>query len=182
MRILFLLAAAGLCAGEAQAQAAAGAPPTPAPAPAPICTTTTVVVRQGEAILSTTTNTKCEEPGSGGGFHPEAMLAAPQVVFKAMALGSGVTASPSNVRGDWRTVEAGSGRVCHLFLTSQAGSAGYAARPSGCTGALSHVTHWKFVDNAVGLFGADGAEMGRLGGERERLSGSAGGESVVLER
>ena len=182
MRIIVLIAVAGLWSGTACAQASGAAPAAAAP---PTCTTVTTVVKRGDTVLSTTSTTRCDDAAaSGGGFRPQAVLEAPEGVFKALALGGGVGASPANVRGDWRTIEAGSRRGCHLFLGAQAGAAGYAAHPSGCTGVLARVTHWKFVDNAVGLYAEDGAELARLGGERERLTGAAaaGGEPIVLER
>ena len=180
MRIIVLIAVAGLWSGAANAQASG---PSPAAAQPPTCTTVTTVVRRGDTVLSSTSTTRCDDAASGGGFRPEAVLEAPQGVFKALALGGGVAASPTNIRGDWRTVEAGSKRVCHLFLGSRAGADGYAARPIGCTGVLARVTHWKFVDDVVGLYGEGGAEVARLGGERERLTGAAaGGEALLLER
>jgi hypothetical protein len=173
MRVLVLSCSLALLAAPALAQPQAPA----APAEPPVCTTTTTVVKRGEVVLSTKTETRCEgEPGAG--LHPEAVLG---------SLGSIFSSSPSleakEARGDWRVVEAGNRRICHVMLMSQAGALGRRVRTSDCIGPAGRAAAWKLEDNSVGLYGEDGALVVRLTGDRNRLAGAtAGGEEVTLQR
>ncbi len=177
----FIVAAAlALLAAQASAQPA----PAPEARPDRLCTTTTTVVKRGDVVISTASSTRCEgEPGAGGGLNAGAVLAAPEGLFKSLSSGGGVTASPKNVRGDWRTIEPGSPRVCHLFLTSQATEAGLRVRTTDCRGPLARAANWRFENDAAVLYAADGGVVAKLRGEREALRGQTNdGSQVSLQR
>ena len=186
----FVVAVAlALVAGGTEAQ------PTPATPPVAAadrtCTTTTTVVKRGEVVLSSTSSTKCvDEPGSGGGLNasgllkaPAAVLAGPGEILKSLSLGGGVQISPKNVRGDWHTLEPGSQRVCHLFLTSQPIDAGLRVRTQDCRGALAPVKNWRFENDSVALYAPGEKLVVRLRGERDTLEGQAeDGRVMMLQR
>ena len=88
-----------------------------------------------------------------------------------------------DVRGEWRMVERGNRRICHATLMSQTTALGRRVRTSDCIGPLSRVVAWKLQDDAVDLFGKDGALAVRLAGDRNLLAGStAEGAEVRLQR
>ncbi len=184
----FIVAVAlALLAAHANAQPAA----PPGAKPDRLCTTTTTVVKRGDVVISTTSSTRCEgEPGTGGGFNtggmlaaPAAVFAAPEGLFKSLSSGGGVMATPKNVRGDWHTLEPGSSRVCHLFLTSQPTEAGLRVRTTDCHGPLARSANWRFENDAAVLYAPDGGVVARLRGEREVLQGQTeDGSPVTLQR
>ena len=186
-RRLIVAVTVALLAAQAHAQPAS----SPQAKPDRLCTTTTTVVKRGDVVISTTSSTKCEgEPGSGGGLSAGGMLAAPAAVFaapegllKSLSSGGGVMATPKNVRGDWHTLEPGSLRVCHLFLTSQPTDAGLRVRATDCHGPLARAANWRFEDDAAVLYAPDGGVVAKLRGEREALQGQTDdGAQVTLQR
>ncbi len=175
----FVLAAVALT-GPAAAAADPSGSPVAAP---PLCTTTTTVVRRGDAVLSTTSTTRCEDASASQGFHPGAVLAAPGSVLGALAFGHGEELTARNAAGDWRVIEGRAERICHLLLSARAGASGFLARGAGCGGRLAAASGWSFQDGAVGVTATDGAPIVRLTGDREHLSGTtADGETLVLQR
>ena len=186
----FVIAVAlALVAVRAEAQPASPAPPEAAAERT--CTTTTTVVKRGDVMLSSTSSTRCEdEPGSGDGRNasglrkaPAAVLAGPGEILKSLSLGGGVQISPKNVRGDWHTLEPGSQRVCHLFLTSQPTDAGLRVRIQDCRGPLGAVKNWRFENDSVALYAPGEKLVVRLRGERDALEGQAeDGRVMMLQR
>ncbi len=180
-----LLTAAALGA-RAEAQTAATAA-TPATAPVQVCTTTTTVVRRGDVVVSNTSVTKCEDEAAQGGGAARAVFAAPgaavRSVFNSGVLtGGGDGATASNVRGDWRVVEAKTERVCHLSLTSQPAADGFKVRGVGCAEPLSRADAWTFDNGDVLLHGAGGLVL-RLAGNRDHLAGATdAGDRFELAR
>jgi hypothetical protein len=164
------------------AASTAAAQPAPAPEP-PVCTTVTTVVKKGDVVLSTSSKTTCEAPkgegGHGGGVlkAPEAVLAAPAVALGSV-LGGSQEMKVRQVRGEWKTVLPGSSRVCHLMLLQETTDLGRGVRATDCAAPLSRAAAWKLEDNAVTLYGKDGALIVRLTGDPSRLSGAG----VTLER
>lgn len=88
--------------------------------------------------------------------------------------------------GEWQTLEPAlsEGGACRVTLRDSADGEGrYALEAERCAGALAGVRQWGIVDNQLGLVGADGAILARLGGNQTRMSGDlAAGGSVVFER
>ncbi len=171
MRPLLVLALTWLAASTADAQPAA-----PAAASAPICTTTTTVVKRGDVVLSSNSSTRCDSDGGGeGGLHPGAVLGS--------LLGAPRDLAPREVRGEWRTVQAGARRVCHVTLLSETSGLGRGVRTLDCREPLARAAGWKLEDNQVVLVDRSGAQVIRLSGGRDRLEGRAdGGPPVVLQR
>ena len=162
-------------------------PPAGPPAAATgaqLCTTTTTVVRRGDVAISTTSETKCEDESSSGGLSTKSIFKAPTGIVKTLiGTGGGVTATPSNVRGDWHTTEPGASRICHLFMTSQPVAAGFLVRTTDCSSDLIHVAAWTFDEDGVALHAAGGALVIRMTGNREQLRGVTGaGVALELER
>ncbi len=179
--------AASPAAAQAPAQAQAADAAAPAPAPPPICTTTTTVVRRGDVVLSTNSTTKCEDESAAGGDTAKAVFGAPVGALaslgKVMTFGGGDRATASNVRGDWKVMDSRARRVCHLFLTSQPGPAGFGVRRTDCRGAWSTVQGWTFEDGVVALHAADKGVVASLTGARDRLEGQTrSGDPVLIQR
>jgi NaMN:DMB phosphoribosyltransferase len=167
-----------LLAGASTIAAPAALAQAPEAAAEQICTTTTTVVKRGETLLSTKSETKCHREGEGGGIDID--------LDPGGVLGGIFSSTPElenkDVRGDWRVVERGSIRVCKVTLMSEATNLGRRVRTQDCRGVASRVVAWKLEDLSVGLYGADGALVVRVTGDRMRLAGAAGGEEVVLQR
>ncbi len=187
MRRIVLAAACLAVLGLGARPALAQAQPAPTDEP-PICTTTTVVVKKGEVVLSTTSNTKCEDQDRGmsrgiGDVHPGQVLTAPVQILKAIPLGGAPKLGPTHVRGYWRAPRPGARRICHVALMSEAAGGGYAAKPTNCTGALSALASWRFEVDSVALYDASGRMIVRLTGDRDHLTGeTADGELVDMQR
>ncbi len=169
MRFVIGISALTLAASGVHAQ-----PATPPTAIDRVCTTTTTVVKRGEQVLSTTSNTHCEDEGAKPGGH----ISLPAATGLLEALNKGPEMTPRSVRGDWRAVEPETGGVCHLFLTSTSGEGGLRARPTGCHGRLARVTAWRFDTDTVGLYAEDGGLVFRVSGDRDKLDG----DGVSLDR
>ena len=87
--------------------------------------------------------------------------------------------------GEWQTLDPALSKdgACRVTLEAASNAAGHQVQASHCTGALSDLSNWKIVDNQLGLIGADGSVLARLGGNQTRVSGSlAKGGTLVLER
>ena len=187
MRGLVLTFGLALLAAPALAQAPAPAGAAPAAAEPPVCTTVTTVVKKGDVVLSTKSETKCErtpgERGSGeGGVHPGEILGSIGSPFGSLFT-STPTLQEKEARGDWRVVERGNLRVCHAVLMSETNAQGRRVRTSDCIGPLARAAAWKLEDNSVGIYGKDGALVVRLTGDRNRLAGqTADGQPVTLQR
>jgi hypothetical protein len=180
MRLRLALAALALSAGAAQAQPAQA--PTPAPEP-PTCTTTTVVVKRGDVVLSSSSTTHCDEPGARPASDVSAALKAPGALLTSVLSSGPPTMTFRKARGDWRVVEPGAARVCHMFLATQPTSGGYAARASGCGPFLSAARSWTFADGVVSLHDASGAVITRLTGYQDRMqSDEVEGRRLVFDR
>ena len=159
----------------AAGQAAAQPAPQPTASEPPVCTTTTTVVRRGEVVLSTETRTRCDDGKDGLALDPSGLLGS--------LLGGSAALEMKDVRGDWRMVEAGSGRVCRFTLMSATSPLGRRVRAVDCRGPLVRAAGWKLEDDSVGLYQADGALLARLKGDKARLTGLARpGEAIELQR
>lgn len=87
--------------------------------------------------------------------------------------------------GKWQTLDPAlsAGGACQVTLQTTPNGSSYQLEASHCGGSLSKLSTWKIVDNQLGLLGADGSVLARLGGNQNRVSGQlVPGGSVVLER
>ena len=195
MRLAALILAAALVGGVAHARAK-----PPKADDQRVCVTTTTVVRRGELVLSSSSTTRCEdEPAAAA--PPAAASAAPQpsagVETPApSAFGEGSSAlaklvfgspasglKPRDVLGLWTVLVTGADNACTLRLTREVSDGGYRAFAIGCRGALGRTKAWKFEDTFAGLYAADGAQLARLVGDRQHLSGVlTDGREISLSR
>ncbi len=168
---------------------AAAQPAAAAPEPALPCTQTTTVVRRLDVVVSSSTQIKCEEPGasSGGITVPKGVLAAPasaaSLFDKMLGSGPGETLTTSTARGDWHVLDPRARAICQLLLTSASSAQGFGLRKTNCGGAVANAVSWAIDGGAVVFRARDGAELVRLTGTRERMSGkSADGKTIELGR
>lgn len=155
-----------------------------------VCTTTTTVVRRGDVVLSTSSATRCEDPGAAAtlgaspssavaaeppgsaGTRPGKELGGPGVVarlFGAVPLGL----KPRDVLGVWTAIERGKKNACTVRMTREVSSDGFRVLAGGCQGVLGGVKAWRFDQTEAGLYGAGGALLARLTGDREHLTGAS---------
>jgi hypothetical protein len=185
VKLLVLTVAATLAAGAAQASPAGQK--AEKTGGEPICTTTTTVVRQGDVVLSTTSQTHCEEaeaqapspqgPQASASNRPHSRSPAAQVfggsenmvakVFGAEDAGL----KPRDVLGIWSAVERGRQDACRVQMMRETSANGFRVETIGCRGALAHVTAWKFEETQAALYDSAGAAVTRLSGDKEHLSG-----------
>ena len=165
-----------------------------------ICTTTTTVVRRGDVVLSTTSTTRCEDdtaqaspPAPAPGAAPQTASAEPaprnatarSASAQAATFGSSrhVTASlfgmgpkpsltPRDVLGVWTAIERGKQDACTVLMSREVVSGGFRVFTSGCKGPLAGASAWRFEETAAGLYGPDGASLGKLAGDKEHLAGT----------
>jgi hypothetical protein len=167
-----------------------------------ICTTTTTVVRRGDVVLSTTSSTHCEEdntqaaaPPAAGPATASAEAASPGAAAKApksaqasaqratfggshsaaaslFGMGPKPSLTPRDVLGVWTAIERGKQDACTVLMSREVVSGGFRVFTSGCKGPLSGASAWRFEETAAGLYGSDGAPVGKLAGDKEHLSGT----------
>jgi hypothetical protein len=176
-----------------------------------VCTTTTTVVRRGDVVLSTTSTTRCEEdttqaaaPTQGAapqaataetapsGAPARARASAPAATFKSshsvaaaslFGLGPRPALTPRDVLGVWTAIERGKQDACTVLMSREVVSGGFRVFTSGCKGPLSGASAWRFEETAAGLYGSDGAPLGKLAGDKEHLAGTlAGGGLLEMSR
>ena len=202
MRILGLAALLVVSAAPAFAQEASAAAPLPSDR---ICTVTTTVVRRGDVILSSRTNTECEagpsqprgseksgdvsqggggETRSGGGFHPN-----PGAILEGLHPSNAVKAIVTDrelkareLWGDW-TVEKGSRQVCRVTLWAKGAGEVRPFQTTGCAGPITQATIWMMGDNGITLRDPKGAVIVELTGRADYLTGvTAAGDAIRLTR
>jgi hypothetical protein len=200
VRLWLIIATAILAASGVEARVlpfgghkADAAPKGTAAADLPICTTTTVVVKRGDVVLSTTSSTRCEaakgQPPATAEAAPAGQAAAaapqpapaPRETFARAPIFSLGTAGlkPREVLGDWWVVEPGQHFACRVALSKEVSADGFRVLTYGCRGGLKAVVAWKFEETQVGLYGADGAAVAKLAGDKDHLSGPTDGGDVL---
>jgi hypothetical protein len=183
VRFLTSTLAAILAAGAAHAG------PLPAghkAAGEPVCTTVTTVVRRGDVVLSTTSQTRCEEdqaagqaPAAGAFSSAQARPHAPAVqVFGAVSSpiakvfgGQDTALKPRDVLGIWSALQLGEADACRVQMMREVAANGFKVSTSGCKGTLARAKVWKFEETQALLYDASGSPVARLVGDRQHLSG-----------
>ncbi|MEE2951284.1 MAG: SH3 domain-containing protein [Pseudomonadota bacterium] len=87
--------------------------------------------------------------------------------------------------GTWQTLDPNFTQdgACRVVLNEVPLSGRYGLTAQNCSGLMSQLTGWGIVANQLGLIGANGAVIARLGGNQNRVSGqTANGRTVIFER
>lgn len=191
MRLQLFIAALLLGAGAGAAQAA----DKPAKSDDQrICVTTTTVVKRGDVVLSTSSNTRCEDDRG----RPQAEAQSPPVASEGAAAPSPaarglvgpsnlasffgarpVGLTPRDVLGVWTALERGKENACRVQMTREAFSGGFRVLTSGCRGALAVAKAWKFDGSTAQVYAADGTLLASMTGDKEHLAGALPDGGVV---
>jgi hypothetical protein len=153
-----------------------------------VCVTTTTVVRRGDVVLSTTSNTRCEDDHSQATAGPAASPSAPAAAAGASPASPArpfgepsvlasffgarpVELTPRDVLGVWTALERGREDGCQVRMTREAFSGGFRVLASGCRGPFHAATAWRFDGATANVYRADGTLLSKLTGDKAHLAG-----------